>query len=103
MDVEPQENSPVPGNEDAVPAGDESDTDDDEEMATIDDSMTRFMDTVTGEAIECHVPERENFDTQLELSIQLYDLVQKSNITNAAYANILKFVNKCLATPELGN
>ena len=94
---------PVQTGEDGYPPEDNN-SEEEEEEEDIDESISPPMNTISilDESIECHVPEPQEFDKQLELSIELYNIVQQKGITDATYASILSFVNKCLATPELG-
>ncbi|KAG2215491.1 hypothetical protein INT45_012086 [Circinella minor] len=54
-----------------------------------------------GEPVKCSVPPIRKFDEQLKRSVELYQIIQEKNITDDAYAQILKFVNNCLTSKKL--
>ena len=53
--------------------------------------------------INCTVPAIPEFNEQLKRSLELYDIVQTKGITDDAYARLVKFINECIGSKELGN
>ncbi|KAG2219222.1 hypothetical protein INT45_004582 [Circinella minor] len=60
-----------------------------------------MMTNNDGEPVKCSVPPIREFDEQLKRSVELYQIIQEKNITDDAYAQILKFVNDCLTSKKL--
>ncbi|KAG2222239.1 hypothetical protein INT45_010652 [Circinella minor] len=60
-----------------------------------------IMTNNDGEPVKCSVPPIREFDEQLKRSVELYQIIQEKNITDDAYAQILKFVNDCLTSKKL--
>ena len=74
------------------------------EVSSLIDETQLSVHTTTNERepIVCSVPPIKEFDEQLKWSVELYQIIQEKNITDDAYAQILKFVNDCLISKELG-